>query len=382
MKKRKLVVCIVAMFVTLFCYGQEFKHDGSVYKILSENEVELIRLNRKGLHSKIKLSSWVKRRGKTYKVASIHPNFVPLFSKRMDMFSLTLPECLTSVTKYNFSSLGLTRLVVPQSVRKIEPYSFAHMPYLIDVELGDSIQTIEHHAFSGDGDLHWVRLGKGVERIHFSAFNLCRNLFRINLDLVKYIGCRAFENTDLDSISLESLERVDSAAFSRCRGLQSVTFSEKLKYIGDRAFACNSAMRSLFIPADSIGIGAFLDCSSLNEVYMTDQVKYMGEKVFFMCTGLNSVLLSNNISVLNDGVFAGCLNLRDIELPKSLTYIGKYAFAKTGLESLIIPKSVIFIDDGAFKNCSDLRKIFIANPNIKLGKDVFDKKVQIEYREM
>ncbi|MBR4440783.1 MAG: leucine-rich repeat domain-containing protein [Bacteroidales bacterium] len=57
---------------------------------------------------------------------------------------------------------------------------------------------------------------------------------------------------------------------------------------------------------------------------------------------------------LDYGAFGACPSLESVTLPKSLKYIGQYAFAASGISSITIPKNVTTVGKSAFSMCTNL----------------------------
>lgn len=75
---------------------------------------------------------------------------------------------------------------------------------------------------------------------------------------------------------------------------------------------------------------------------------------------------------LGEYSFYGLSLLNHVVLPKSISAIGKYAFAQSGIESLIVPQSVKSIDEYAFSKCSNLNSISFEDGVVALNKRSFE----------
>lgn len=69
-------------------------------------------------------------------------------------------------------------------------------------------------------------------------------------------------------------------------------------------------------------------------------------------------LADTDLKAFQSSCFSGCSNLTGITLPKSLTDLGRAAFARTGLTTVDIPASVTTLQE-AFNRCSNLKEIHI-----------------------
>ena len=106
------------------------------------------------------------------------------------------------------------------------------------------------------------------------------------------IGKSAFENMDIDNVIFPaSLEVIEDNAFKSC-SLREVRFPEQVRYIGNSAFE---------------------DCVFLYNVeFEYDLIEYIGDRAFYNCISLPD---PNSIY--------------SIEIPRSVKYIGRDAFARS-----------------------------------------------------
>lgn len=106
------------------------------------------------------------------------------------------------------------------------------------------------------------------------------------------IGKSAFENMDIDNVIFpKSLEVIEDNAFKNC-SLREVRFPEQVRYIGNSAFE---------------------DCVSLHNVeFEYDLTEYIGDRAFYNCISLPDP----------DSIYS-------IEIPRSVKYIGRDAFARS-----------------------------------------------------
>ena len=139
----------------------------------------------------------------------------------------------------------------------------------------------------------------------------------ISTSSITSIGKSCFAGTQLESVQLYGIERIDESAFKQCINLNSVLVGSSLERIGDDAF--------------------------------------LG------CTSLNSVTLPNTLILIGEGAFSGCHLLTNIELPTSLKRIRAGAFSFSGLTNVRIPASVESIGDSCFSNCNSLESITVCS---------------------
>ena len=148
----------------------------------------------------------------------------------------------------------------------------------------------------------------------------------------------------------ETIEYINSFAFSCCIYLEKVNFPGNLKKIGNSAFR-STAISSLVInnPDLDIADGAF-ECNG----FLTDinlNVKSIGENAFGDCFQLKNVTLGDSVEKISSRVFMCCSAIENINLPASLKAIGTGAFSGElrinnridGIKSITIPSTVEII---------------------------------------
>lgn len=126
---------------------------------------------------------------------------------------------------------------------------------------------------------------------------------------------------------------------------------ELVKYIGLK--------RTIEVPAELDGLPVThigLDCFS-----MAWRVKFV------------RITIPEPVTTIYHGAFRGCQTIRELKLPKTLKYIGNYAFAfLTNLEHIELPENVVSFGMGAFRNCISLKSVEIPEKTLmRIGNDCF-----------
>jgi len=179
---------------------------------------------------------------------------------------------------------------------------------------------------------------------------------------VKYIGPGAFascENLNYVSLS-DSLQYIDTYAFSGCAKLPSIKVPEKTKvFIGAEAFAnCTSLTEFLHSNnIDSIGASAFSGCG-FRSFIIPANVSQIKDNTFNNCKFLQSIIIPENVKNIGYGAFAGCSELITINIPKHLDYIE--------FTPVLTSRNSVRIDSykrSTFDQCSKLRSFSVAKDN-------------------
>lgn len=188
----------------------------------------------------------------------------------------------------------ITKVVIPEGVKKIGAYAFANLTALEEVVLPSTLESIEYGAFYGCTSL---------KKITFSGEN--------NL---KIISQNAFENCNLSgTIDLSSICVISDYAFAGNQNLEGITTGDTLLSIGSYAFAGCKKLSNVTITAEKVKYGtyAFTGCESITEFYV-------------------------NSAVLPEGMFYECDNLTKVTIGADVNDIGEFAFRDTKVDSFVV----------------------------------------------
>lgn len=174
----------------------------------------------------------------------------------------------------------VTRLVIPDTVKKIAPHAFYGAEYLEEVVISGGVREIGAEAFRGCPELRSVTMP-------------------------------------------DSVELLGKKAFTDCRFLAEVRLSAGLKDIPDNAFDC---------------------CHALTSVYIPDGVETIGFDAFNSCVGLRSVRLPDTLTFIDNGAFMETFSLKSISIPDGVEDIGSYTFFRSGLERVSYRGMEIYLD--------------------------------------
>ena len=197
----------------------------------------------------------------------------------------------------------ITKVIIPEGVKKINAYAFANLTALEEVVLPSTLEAIEYGAFYGCSKLTTVEGLEYVQLINKNAFQGCNLKGTISLDNACAIGDYAFAQ---NGVWKDTNNDGTPDAFES--NLTEVILPEKLQSIGAYAFYGNNALKTVTVNAD--------------------KVKY-GPYVFSGCRELESFNI--NANVIPEGAFYGCSKLSDVTIGKDVNSIGAVAFGKTAI---------------------------------------------------
>ena len=267
----------------------------------------------------------------------------------------------------------VTKLVIPECVKKIKKYAFRKCSGLTSIEIPNSVTSIADRAFNGCS---------GLKEVHISDLTAFCNIdFGVAHDLFFYAK-KMYLNGELvtELVIPEGVTEIKNYAFNYCRSLTSIVIPNSVTSIGSEAFSGCYDLINVVIgnSVTSIGKDAFRSCSSLKEVhinnlstwcnidfgsneanplyhvgslYLNDElltelvipedVKKVKSNAFFYCYGLTNVVIGNNVTCISQGAFNYCY----------------------GLNNVVIGNSVTDIEHGAFFDCENLTSISVESGN-------------------
>ena len=179
-----------------------------------------------------------------------------------------------------------------------------------------TITIIGEQAFRDRSDLKNIEIPNSVESIEISAFENCFNLKNIEIpDGVTYIG---------------------GSAFSGCSSLETIKIPSNI---------------------ECIEYGTFYDCSNLTNIDIPDGVESIGNSAFYNCTRLTSIKIPANVKNIEAFAFCECINLTNIEIPENVTNIGEWAFYGCINLDVVIDNSKddVVVGEDAFRGCKSVR---------------------------
>lgn len=202
-----------------------------------------------------------------------------------------------------------------------------------DVTFSNGITYIGTYAFFDAGIMSFDSMD--VEIIGEGAFQKCGRLWHITLSNVKMVKDYAFADSNLEG---------------------EVIFESKIDYIGERAFS-NTFLKKLSLDTEYIGRYAFTLCRKMESAVINGNNVSIDAYAFSACDTMTSLTLPNNLVMLGEHSFENCA-INSLNIPDTLQTIGKSAFEGcTQLKSVEIGKSVSLIQESAFYGASSVNSL-------------------------
>lgn len=137
---------------------------------------------------------------------------------RINLKGIIFPDIYTELQEWMFKECKtLEYVVLPNTIKKINKYTFFSCTNLKDINFTDTLEEIEACAFQNCFSLKDLFLPDNIKEIKANAFCHCTGL--------KYVAL------------LEGMESIEEGSFCMCYNLTDIYLPKKLKNIDFRAFA-------------------------------------------------------------------------------------------------------------------------------------------------
>jgi hypothetical protein len=282
------------------------------------------------------------------------PNSVTSIEERAfynctSIFSITIPNSATSIGEYAFwGCSSIFTITIPNSVTSIGLGAFEYIPNIVyhgtaegapwgaqyhnayvegwllysdasknhiltcsyraygEIEIPNSVTTIEDYAFEGCNDITSVNIPNSVTLLGESSFSGCRSLTKINV---------ALENQNYSDIDGVLFDKTQNTLIQYpCGRHGAYAIPGGVTCIGEVAFEYCINLTSITIPNSVIDIKdyAFYECCNLNSITIPNSTINIGEAAFGDCTNLTSVVIGNSVKCIGYGAFEDCTSLTSI----------------------------------------------------------------------
>lgn len=215
------------------------------------------------------------------------------------------------------SVLSIPATLDGKSVVAIGSGAFKNNDFLTEVNIPDSVTTLDYEILRDCDNLVKLTLGTGITAIPASMAENCLNLKEVIFKgPVISIGSNAFYQCAQLQISKlpDTLETIGSSAFFRCKNLTNLTIPDK---------------------TTTVGTGAFVYCEKLENLTMGNSLTTLNTYAFGYCDSLKSVTFPKSLTTIKDGrIFVGCPALTKVVIPDTTTLISSNIFEKSPLTTI------------------------------------------------
>ncbi len=274
-------------------------------------------------------------------------------------------DSVKSIDQHAFYGCSnLTSIVIPDSVTSIGAVAFFNCSSLTSISIPDSVESIGEAAFLLCSSLNKIVVEKGNPNYHSDKNCLIETNSKILI-----LGCK---NSVIPTDG--SVINIGNGAFGNCTGLTSIVIPNSVTSIEGSAFGGCSNLTSIVIPdsVTNIGANAFMGCTNL--IVDENVIHYVDKWAVGCDTAITEVVWQEGTIGIANHAFNDCNNITSIVIPDSIKYLGDSAFQDcSSLSSVDIGDSVTSIGDGAFEGCYSLTSIVVPNSVTSIGELSFSE---------
>lgn len=296
----------------------------------------------------------------------------PSSNDYVPMTSYEMPDTVTNIMPYAFYGCkNIEKIKLSVTLKEIPAYSFSYCNGLNTISIPYSVNSIDVKAFEYCVNLEDVDIPLSVNFIHETAFDGCSKL-NIKAPEGSYAEnwFKHFDKTPVNIIDNEDNGPVKRDASGNV--------------IDEKAFV-REPIEGLIGETIIVGRQAvfFIDNTKQTVLGSTiDDTKEYAEMVEQMETVLQTETNGKGLCLpkfaVIDNLIAGKAfyadeTLTEYEIPKKVTSIGDFSFARSNLTEITIPESVTHIGYGAFYHCDNLSKILVPSTVTDIEPSAFEK---------
>lgn len=307
-------------------------------------------------------------------------HYIGAFSDK-EFSSITIPESVTKINAYSFYGISnLQKVTINSDDITIGKYAISNLTGIMfeerTIDINAKNVILEEGALSAAlmttinihsdqlsvGDYALALAPKGIElpsgttSIGKFAFDGCTGTFTIPKN-VSFIGEGAFYKMKLKLEDGNKYYKIDNGILYNIDGRQLI-----------RAFNISGAFS---IPSNVSSIMPYAFAySKISEITSSDNMKEIPDYAFYQCPQLKKVILTDGIEAIGKSAFYSC-NLTHVTLPDSLLSIGDFAFFyNKSLASISLPHNIKSLGIRAFY-LTDISHVFIPASLMEIGREAF-----------
>ena len=266
--------------------------------------------------------------------------------KIFDVETFFVPEGTEILKKEIFNSWKhLKLIIVPPSVKKIDPYCFENCIRLEEIEIPNGVTEIPKNCFKNCYNLKSIQIPDSVEFIDGTAFIGCTNLDNIFAnDKIKKLFSKILkipENTkEISADDYSDLKNIETLEIPLNINVD-IDFFKNFNYLRVVNF------NPIFLN--------FVDKSKINVVKIPEGIEEIEPGTFKEMYCLEYIEIPFTVEVIKKDEFSDCVNIICVKCkPKFIDY-----FDKKNLVSMILLDGDIEFESDPFKDCENLESVTI-----------------------
>lgn len=274
----------------------------------------------------------------------------------------------------------ITSAIIPSLINEIEVKAIG--PYAFGGVYKQETENNQIRSYGYYQSLTSVSIPNTVELIDSNAFSFCVNLKSfVGCSEVKYFGESCLEETRvLTASSIEfcdELEYIGDYAFARMGTyvtfypIKETIIPETVTYIGDYAFAgTHDKERHVFEGDSGFWEWTELGKAVVSSVTLPTGLEYLGTGVFAK-SGCTNIIFPDDLIKIPDYFASECDALYVANLTAPIEIIGVNAFAESAVSTINFSNTIKEIESNAFSHCANLKNINFSDSIETIGSKAF-----------
>lgn len=342
---KKIIILVLVQLLSIYCRAYDFCEDGIYYNILSTSEMT-IEVTYKdnvllGSYSgSITIPEIVNHNNESYTVTCIGYR---AFSFCNRMTSINIPNTITQIKQYAFSSSGINNIIIPSSVVSIGSKAFDGCYSLTQLTIENSNETLE---FEAGGNSYYyefencplseVYIGRNIAYSSVSPFFRMSSIEKVlfgngitTLNSKLFLGCGNIKYIRIP----QNITSIETGVFSGCSSLKVVEFED-----GDNPISFISSTNS-----------PQFDGCSIDSVYLGRNISGEARWVFLRAF-VSSVMVGEYVEAIPFSLFSG-RGVQYVYLSKNIQNIQEYSFAYNSIKDVYCYAEIVpSTNSSAFEN--------------------------------
>lgn len=256
-------------------------------------------------------------------------------------------ERVEEIGQYAFWGCNnLEHVILSDKITTISPYAFSNVPKLTSVSMSFAVTEIGMKAFEDCVGLEQIYIPDSVMKIHETAFDGCTKLNFYTVEGSfgsKYAKEQEIPITNTLLYSLSHAEKVKADYYAAIKEAEEKSEQEA------------NAPKPVEIGPDVIGYTTLVG---------NNAVVFMDNAGGNVISGANAEVNDDLNAMADNGTvpanaFYGVNTLKEVVIPKGVTNIEEFAFARSSVTSVAIPEGTTSIGYASFYHCDNLKEVSI-----------------------